>query len=84
MTLTDKLERFFRENPNVFIDGKDLAAIAGSYAWRTRLSDVRRRFRAIPGTPDDPLPNRQTVFRVGDKIFKRSEYMAILPSRDAR
>ena len=46
MTLADRLERFFTENPNVFVDGKDLAGVAGTYAWRTRLSEVRQRFKA--------------------------------------
>lgn len=79
MTLTDKLERFFREHPNTHIDGKDLAAIAGSYAWRTRLSEVRERFRQIPGAPADPLPNRQRRYKVGSRTYVISEYMAVLP-----
>jgi hypothetical protein len=38
----DQLAHFFREHPNEWIDGKVLASLAGGYAWRTRVSDVRR------------------------------------------
>ena len=44
MTLNDKLERFFLEHLATPIDGKDLAGTVGTYAWRTRVSDVRKRF----------------------------------------
>jgi hypothetical protein len=36
------LAQFFRERPGRWIDGRELAAIAGAYAWRTRISDLRR------------------------------------------
>jgi hypothetical protein len=39
---TDQLADFFRDHPNEWIDGKVLASLAGGYAWRTRVSDVRR------------------------------------------
>lgn len=43
MTLNDKLEVFFRERPYTWIDGKELAHIAGGYGWRSRCSDLRKR-----------------------------------------
>jgi hypothetical protein len=39
---TELLAQFFRRRPNVWIDGRQLANVAGAYAWRTRLSDLRR------------------------------------------
>ena len=47
MTLNDKLEAFFRECPNVWIDGMALAKVAGSYAWRSRCADLRKRGMVI-------------------------------------
>lgn len=39
--LRDKLAEFFRTRPNEWVNGLDLANIAGKYAWRTRVSDCR-------------------------------------------
>jgi hypothetical protein len=79
VSLTDRLERFFREHPHTWIDGKDLAGTAGTYAWRSRVSDVRDRFRQIPGAPFNPLINRQRRYKVGTRTYVISEYMAVLP-----
>jgi hypothetical protein len=37
-----KLAQFFHARPNTWIDGKVLALVGGGYAWRTRISDLRR------------------------------------------
>ena len=42
-TLTDRVERYFRRYPNVWIDVLPLAELAGIGGWRTRVSDVRHR-----------------------------------------
>jgi hypothetical protein len=42
-SLNDKLEAFFKDRPNVSVDGKRLAEIAGCYGWRTRVSDLRTK-----------------------------------------
>jgi len=71
MTLTDRLERFFREHPDTWIDGKDLAGTAGTYAWRSRVSDVRRRLRPWGYT----ITNRQRRVRLSkDRLYTVSEY----------
>ena len=62
---------FFRENPNTWVDGRDLAGIAGTYAWRSRIADIRPRFTA--------LENRQRRFRAGTRQYVVSEYRAVLP-----
>lgn len=41
-SLVDKLAAFFRAHSGVWIDGRELAGEGGAYAWRTRLSDLRR------------------------------------------
>ena len=41
-TLCDRLAAFFRAHEGEWLDGMELARIAGSYAWRTRCSDLRR------------------------------------------
>ena len=73
MTINDRLERFFRETPNTWIDGRDLAAIAGSYAWRSRVADIRPRFLA--------LENRQRRYKVSgrERTYVISEYRAVVP-----
>jgi hypothetical protein len=72
MTLNDKLERFLREHPETWIDGRDLAGTVGTYAWRSRVADVRKRFKARGGN----IENRQRRFTVrGTKtVLTISEY----------
>ena len=41
-SLVERLAAYFRERPSRWIDGAELASIAGRYAWRTRASDLRR------------------------------------------
>ncbi len=41
MSRVEVLADLFRERPLVWIDGRELE-IAGRYAWRTRISDLRR------------------------------------------
>lgn len=41
LSMLDRLEEFFRRHPGQWVDGKRLETIAGGYAWRTRVSDLR-------------------------------------------
>ena len=41
-TLCDRLAAHFKARPGVWIDGRELAEVAGAYAWRSRVSDLRR------------------------------------------
>lgn len=43
LSLCDKLEAYLKARPNQWIDGIWLENIAGRYAWRTRLSDLRKK-----------------------------------------
>ncbi len=47
MSLTDRLDAYFRARPNVWLDGLELAKVAGSYAWRSRCSNLRQRGMTI-------------------------------------
>jgi hypothetical protein len=40
--LNDRLAEFFRRRPGSWIDGRELASVGGVYAWRSRLSELRR------------------------------------------
>lgn len=43
----DQVELLFRARPGQWISAADeLATVGGALAWRTRVSDVRRRFEA--------------------------------------
>jgi hypothetical protein len=37
-----RLAALFNERPGVWLDGRELATVGGAYAWRTRVSDLRR------------------------------------------
>ena len=56
-SLNDQLANYLKANPHQWIDAKHLARIAGAYAWRTRISNlrqhpyhmaIRNRLRRIP------------------------------------
>ena len=43
VTMAGQLAALFRARPNVWLDGvRDLAPVGGIYAWRSRLTDLRR------------------------------------------
>jgi hypothetical protein len=41
-SLARQLAAFFLSRPNQWVDCRQVAAVAGAYAWRTRISDLRR------------------------------------------
>ena len=43
MSLCDRLEHFLKDRPCVWTDGRQLSTLAGSYAWRTRVSELRTK-----------------------------------------
>jgi len=43
-TFTGRVAHLFRSRPDTWIDGLEIAQIAGHYAWRSRISDARREF----------------------------------------
>ena len=68
-SLTARLARFFRARPGAWIDGRDLANVAGCYAWRTQVSKLRR------APFNMTIENRQTrASRAGGGVFILSAY----------
>ena len=41
---TAKVARYFLDRPNQWIDAYQLTHVGGTYAWRTRISDARKRY----------------------------------------
>jgi hypothetical protein len=42
-TFRDAVAQYFKARPNTWIDGMTLRDVGGCYAWRTRVSEVRRQ-----------------------------------------
>jgi hypothetical protein len=66
MSLTDKLAGFFAKREGQWIDGRELATVAGAYGWRSRCSDLRQRGLQID--------NRQRRVRTANGTVVISEY----------
>ena len=43
-SFTERVADVFRARPGEWIDARELMAIGGVCAWRTRVSDARRQF----------------------------------------
>jgi hypothetical protein len=75
-TFVDDLDAFFRARVGQWVDGLSISRVAGLYAWRTRVSDVRLRFRAEGGD----IANRLRRVETADgQTVTVSEYRAELP-----
>jgi len=75
LSLAASLAQFFRSRPGIWIDGRELARIAGSYAWRTRTSDIRRKPFNMR------IDNRQRKVEVRDgQVITVSEYRYVPPA----
>ena len=70
MTLTDRVAAYLTARPGEWIDGRELATIGGAYAWRSRVSDARRRGLTIENRQRH-LPGDVTV----------SEYRYVAPGQ---
>jgi hypothetical protein len=63
-----QLANYLIEREGEWIDGRDLAKVAGAYAWRTRVSECRTLLHLT-------IENRQRMASGFDgKRFKISEY----------
>jgi len=74
-SLASRLAEFFRDRPGAWVDGRALGDLAGVYAWRTRVSDLRRApFRMV-------IANRQRrIVRPDGSAFVISEYKFVQES----
>ena len=77
MTLCELLAAYFQGRPNEWIDGRTLSNIAGSYAWRTRVSDLRKPPFNMA------IENRQDKRKVVGRTFVVSEYRYV-PASEQR
>lgn len=73
-TRVGRLAAFFRERPGHWVDGRALAPIAGSYAWRTRISDLRRAPFLMT------IENRQRTIETESGPLVISEYRLVPPT----
>ena len=75
MSLVDRLAEFFKQRPGVWIDGRELAKVAGAYAWRSRVSDCRRKLSmTIENRERWIREKQQTPFGVIAGDYIKSEY----------
>jgi hypothetical protein len=74
-SLNDRLETFFKARPNTWIDGKELATIAGGYGWRSRCSDLRKR-----GLTVENRQRRRNGFTVSEYRYVPDLPMRVEPS----
>jgi hypothetical protein len=75
MSRLERLASLFRRSPGLWFDGRELATVGGAYAWRTRVSELRR------GPFFMHIENRQrTITRTDGTAFTVSEYRLLLPT----
>jgi hypothetical protein len=55
----------------VWLDGREIATVAGAYAWRTRLSELRKPPFGLT------VENRQTRIKTETGRYTISEYMYV-------
>ena len=69
------LANYFKARPNTWIDGRELSAVAGAYAWRTRASELRRSPYHLE------IENRQRTVTTGPgEHYIVSEYRLVAPA----
>jgi hypothetical protein len=74
MTLCDRLERFFHQHAGRWIDGRELSRHAGSYGWRTRVSELRAQ-RGM-----NILNRQRRVKATSGETYVISEYCYMAPA----
>jgi hypothetical protein len=73
-TRAARLADYFRERPGCWIDGRELGPIAGTYAWRTRISDLRRAPFYMQ------VDNRMRTIKTDAGTITVSEYRFVPPA----
>lgn len=65
---TELVAAYFKSRPGVWVDGRELATVGGSYAWRSRISNCRTELGM-------EIQNRQRRVKAADgSRFTISEY----------
>lgn len=76
-SLADRLADYFRQRPGVWVNAFELFEVAGSFAWRSRISDLRRApFNMV-------IENDWYDVRIGERKFRETvyRYQPPLPTR---
>jgi hypothetical protein len=83
---TERLAEFFRARPGNWIDGRELANVAGTYAWRTRISDLRRApfYMRIDNRQRHVTTPDQQQFVISEYIFLGGRIPTDVPTQRAR
>lgn len=68
-TLCARVATFFESRPGEWIDGRELATVAGCYGWRTRVSEIRKPPYGLD------IRNRQRK----EGRYTVSEYRLVIP-----
>lgn len=72
-TRAERLFDYFMDREGVWIDSYQLEKLGGRCAWRTRVSDCRKRARLLRRD----IVNRQRRQRIGKRQYTLSEYQLI-------
>lgn len=93
-TLIAELAAYFTRRPNVWIDGRELARVGGVYAWRSRISDLRRypwcfridnRLRRVTtDAGDDVVVSEYRLVVVGQQLLPLAPARSDTPRGDER
>lgn len=74
LSYRDRLAAHLRARPAQWIDGLELATIAGAYGWRTRLSECRTQLGMTVENRERKLPGG----------IVKSEYRYVPPAEPAQ
>lgn len=79
MSMTERLAELFSLRPNEWIDGHSLGHVAGGYAWRTRVSELRH------APFNMTIENRQRVIdtQFGKRKISEYRYLKVRAAADA-
>jgi hypothetical protein len=69
-TRVERVRDLFLAQPNVWLDGRSFETEGGCYAWRSRISDVRRQYGLV-------IENRQRTVQGSNGPFVVSEYRLV-------
>lgn len=69
-TRTERVRDLFLARPNVWIDGRSFETEGGCYAWRSRISDVRRQFRMVIENRQRTVPGVNGPYVVSEYRFR--------------
>ena len=79
-TILDRLRAYFEAREGLWLDGMEIAKVAGCYAWRTRISELRRRGMRIENR--QRRPGRKDG-RVIGRVVSEYRYVSAVATTEA-